>query len=88
MKEQDEVLGRLTRERNEYKREIAAIDSEIQRYIEPISQLSGELTHSKTGALQTLSRVDLAKLKDLLSEYVRVSSQLSSHSSRIAEMGG
>lgn len=85
--DQDAVLGRLVRERNALKRELAAIDAEIAAYAESVSQMSGELLHNKWSALRTLNSLDLDKLKSLLKGYGEVSGKIQEHSRKITEMG-
>ena len=88
LEEQDAVLGKLIRERNELIRERTAIDNELQPYAELFSRLSGEMTHDRYSALVTLKKIDTLRCADLLGQWGSVCDKIRDHAKRISEMGG
>jgi hypothetical protein len=87
IEEQDAILGRLVREKNGFKKELAILKEAVQPYAELLSRLSGEIIHDPNGALQTLNGLDVAKLKELLADHAQLSARLHQHARKIADMG-
>src|SRR4051794_38911652 len=94
--EQDAVLGRLTRDRTDKRRHLAAIDAEIDTYKSKLRKLQNsieamlrqkESSSDHPDALNAVLDIDIEKLRNLVNQRGEVIRDLQDVNTRLADAG-
>lgn len=85
--DQDQVIGRLTRERIELQREKSAISADLEVFSRRLRDLSDKIMTDRYHAFVLVSSLDMVKLTGLLDDFARADKALADCGRSLREMG-